>query len=251
MRNKLTSILIFFVLYFFISQDGFAIRTSRPTALDSRIRVMAYSPNDVFTFTGYYGYQTCIELDKNESVVSISLGDTTGWQIIPSGNRIFLKPIESDATTNMTLITNKRTYFFELYGKEATDIRDPDMVFTVRFIYPDDPDSDSSITKYATKEYFPDLSHPENLNFNYMISGSRTIEPEKIFDDGEFIFIQFPDKNSKIPAIFSVDDKRHESMVNYRVSSNNRNIIVIEKVYKKMALRLNKEIVCIFNERFK
>lgn len=247
---KLTNILIFSVLYFLISQHGLAIRTSRPTALDSRIRVMIYNPNDVFTFTGYYGYQACIELATNEEVVSISLGDTTGWQIIPSGNRIFLKPVELDATTNMTLITNKHTYFFELYGKEAIDIRDPDMVFTVRFIYPDEEDSGSSITNYATKEYFPDLSHPENLNFNYRISGSSIIEPVKIFDDGEFTYIQFPDRNSKIPAIFSVDDERHESMVNYRVSSSNKNVIVLEQVYKKLALRSNKEIVCIFNEGY-
>ena len=99
------------------STSAHAIREPRPTSVDSRIRVLVYSPDDVFKFVGYYGYQASIELGKGEEVVSISMGDTTSWQIVPSGNRIFIKPMEQDATTNMTLITNKRTYFFELYAE--------------------------------------------------------------------------------------------------------------------------------------
>ena len=122
--------------------DASAIRESRSAAIDSRIRVMIYNPDDVFKFIGYYGYQASIELAKDESIVSISMGDTTSWQIVPAGNRIFIKPVEQDATTNMTLITNKRTYFFELYAAETQDIRDPDMVFNVKFIYPDEEESE-------------------------------------------------------------------------------------------------------------
>jgi type IV secretion system protein VirB9 len=40
----------------------YAIKESRPTPIDSRIRVMIYNPDDVFKFTGYYGYQASIEL---------------------------------------------------------------------------------------------------------------------------------------------------------------------------------------------
>lgn len=137
MKNLLT-----FIALLFFSLNAFAIRESRPTPIDSRIRVMVYNPNDVFKFTGYYGYQASIELGNGEEVVSISMGDTTSWQIVPAGSRIFIKPMEPDATTNMTLITNKRTYFFELYAQETTDIRDPEMVFNVKFLYPDEEEED-------------------------------------------------------------------------------------------------------------
>lgn len=130
--------ILIFLLLTIAASNALGIRESRPTPVDSRIRVIVYNPDDVFKFIGYYGYQASIDLAKDEEVASISMGDTTSWQIVPAGHRIFIKPIEQDATTNMTLITNKRTYFFELYAEEAQDIRDPDMVFNVRFIYPDE-----------------------------------------------------------------------------------------------------------------
>ncbi len=226
-----------------------ALRESRPTPIDSRIRVMVYSPDDVFKFTGYYGYQASIELAKDEEVSNISMGDTTGWQIVPSGNRIFLKPIEDHATTNMTLITNKRTYFFELYAEESPDIRDPDMVFNVRFIYPDD-DENSDIRHFNSNSDsgLPDLSHPEKFNFNYTITGNQEIAPIKIFDDGEFTYLQFRNMNAEMPAIFAVDEELKEYVINYRIISGKLPTVVVERVYPKLTLRSSKKITCIFNE---
>ena len=63
--------LFLFIFLFFIAQSAHAIRESRPTPIDSRIRVMVYNPNDVFKFTGYYGYQASIELAKDEEVVTL------------------------------------------------------------------------------------------------------------------------------------------------------------------------------------
>ena len=230
--------------------NAYAIREPRATSVDSRIRVLVYSPDDVFKYVGYYGYQASIELGKGEEVVSISMGDTTSWQIVPSGNRIFIKPMEQDATTNMTLITNTRTYFFELYAEEAADIRDPDMVFNVRFLYPDSDEEEGGLRKFTVDTQGPDLDHPEKYNFNYTISGHEDIAPIKIFDDGEFTYLQFRDKNAEIPAIFAVDEALRESMVNYRLSTAMSNTIVVEQVFKKLSVRLDKKIACIFNEAY-
>lgn len=231
-----------------ISLAANAIRESRPTAVDSRIRVITFSPDDVFKFTGFYGYQASIEFGKDENVQSISMGDSTSWQIVPSGNKIFIKPIENDATTNMTLITDKRTYFFELYAREALDIRDPEMVFNVRFIYPDEENSDS-LMQFASSHSGPDLDHPEKYNFNYTISGSEQIAPVKIFDDGEFTYMQFRNRNAKMPSFFAVDEDLHESIVNYRMSEDGKTVI-IEQVLPKLSLRAGKSITCVFNESF-
>jgi type IV secretion system protein VirB9 len=248
MLNNILKIIIT-LLFVLCSHTASAIRESRPTAIDSRIRVLVYSPDDVFKFTGYYGYQASIELAQDEEVVSISMGDTTAWQIVPAGYRIFIKPMEEDATTNMTLITNKRTYFFELYAEEAEDIRDPNMVFNVRFIYPDDEMGDS-IRSFKGAAADPDLSHPEKYNFNYSISGHEDIAPVKIYDDGEFTYLQFRDKNKDIPAIFAVDDDFRESMVNYHTSQTSPNLIIVEQVFQKLSVRINKKLVCIFNESY-
>ncbi len=229
---------------------AYALRESRPTPTDSRIRIMIYNPDDVFKFIGYYNYQASIELAKDEEVISVSMGDTTSWQVVPAGYRIFIKPIEKDATTNMTLITNKRTYFFELYAEETLDIRDPGMVFNVKFLYPDEEEEEHLQVLAQNNNNTPDLAKPEKLNFLYSLSGHEEIAPIKIFDDGEYTYMQFRDKNNEIPAIFAVDENLRESMVNFRPDPTNSNLIIIDHVFPKLSLRAGKKVTCVFNENF-
>jgi type IV secretion system protein VirB9 len=224
------------------SQEAFAVKEPRATNADSRLRVMAYSPNEVFRYTGYYGYQGSIEFDTEEVIETISMGDTTSWQLITSANRIFLKPIEQDATTNMTIITNRRLYFFELYAEQASGPADPGLVFSVKFLYPD-----TNMNTYAINGSFmvPDLSKPERYNFNYTISGAEVTAPTKIFDDGKFTYFEFKDKNAIVPAIFEVDDNGNESIINYQVIGQ---YIAVEMVASQFTLRYGTEITCVFNE---
>jgi type IV secretion system protein VirB9 len=228
-----------------VVQNAQAMREARPTSVDSRLRVATYNPNDVFKFTGFYGYQSSIELAQGEVVDQISMGDSVAWQIVPSGHRIFLKPMEHNATTNMTVITNIRTYYFELHAKDAEGINDPDLVFTVKFLYPEDENSDFSGLRQFSSNSTPDLSEPENYNFNYTISGSDSIAPIKIFDDGEFTYFEFRNKNAEVPSFFMVNPDRTESMINYRVVGN---YIVVERVASRFTLRNGQEITCVFNE---
>ena len=228
-----------------------SIREARPTAVDSRIRVMVYNPNDVFKFTGYFGYQTSIEFAHGETIQSISMGDTTSWQIVPSGNRMFIKPIQEEATTNMTIITDKRTYFFELYASEASDIRDPNMVFNVRFIYPDEEEYEN-ISRYSvskSQDTIPDLKQPENLNFHYTLTGPEHFAPVKLFDDGQFTYIQFRHYKTTTPAIFYIDDKLKENLVNFRVSKDKK-YTILEGIYKRLSIRIDNVIVCVYNEAY-
>jgi type IV secretion system protein VirB9 len=228
---------------FCITTPSFAVKEPRATAVDSRLRVMTYNPNDIFRYTGYFGYQGNIEFDTDETIDTISMGDTTSWQIVPSGNRMFLKPIDADATTNMTVITNKRLYFFELHGSKASGPDDPGLVFAVKFLYPD-----SNITSsYAFNSSYsiPDLSRPDKYNFNYTISGSSVASPVKIFDDGTFTYFEFSDKNAPVPAIFEVDPDRSEAIINYQVIGP---YIAVEMVASQFTLRYGKEVTCVFNE---
>lgn len=244
-QTKLQKILSFSLLVAFILigyNQALAIKEPRATSTDPRIRVMSYSPNDVFKYTGYYGYQGSIEFDIDETINTISLGDTTSWQMIPSGNRLFLKPTEKDASTNMTLITNRRLYFFELHAETAKSISDPGLVFAVKFLY---PESSMSALYMNTSYNIPDLSKPEKYNFNYTISGSDIIAPIKIFDDGRFTYFEFRDKNAPIPAIFEVDAYRNESIINYQVLGN---YIAVELVSARFTLRYGNEVTCVFNE---
>lgn len=232
-----------------VTQTAFALEVSRPLPTDPRIHIVTYNPNDVIKFTGYYEYQSSIVFGKNEVINTISMGTPTAWQVVPSGNRLFLKPIEKDATTNMTLITNKRVYLFELHAREVDPdegINDSNLVFVTRFVYPNTDSNDGGgVMFFGGHTSGPDLSHPEKYNFNYTISGSDEIAPTRIFDDGEFTYFQFPRKNAEIPAFFRVASDGSESMINYRVQGN---YIVMERVVSQLTLRKGNEVTCIFNE---
>jgi type IV secretion system protein VirB9 len=229
------------------SASCFSLREPRDTAADSRLKVINYSPNEVFKFTGYYSVQSSIKFGEGEEILNISMGDSTSWQLAPSKNILFLKPMEKDATTNMTLITTNRTYFFELYAEEVDDLRDPNVIFSLKFLYPGEEDEDN-IKNYITQsDSGPDLTQPENYNFNYSISGDSSVAPVKIFDDGEFTYMQFRDKNAVMPAFFAVDEHLKESILNYRLTPDAK-YVVIERVVPKLTIRHGNKIVCVFNE---
>lgn len=225
--------------------DAHASREAKPIKIDHRVRTVMYQPDEVYKYTGHYRYQSSIEFGEGEEIKTISMGDSTAWMLNPSGNRLFLKPLEQDATTNMTLITDKHVYLFELHARETDNINDDNMVFIMRFIYPDS-NSAQTVTHLLDSVPKPDLENDaDKYNFNYTISGTDEIAPIRIFDDGEFTFFEFRDKNAEVPAFFWVDDDGNEALINYRTRGD---YIVVERVTKRFTLRHGPAIVCVFNE---
>lgn len=120
------------------------IQTSIASALDedlsittdSRIKTYIYNPNEVYLLVVHYGFQSQMEFAKGEEVQTISLGDAYAWKITPLGNRLFIKPMEKNIRTNMTVLTNKRSYQFDIVARELDDQDDADLVYVVRFYYP-------------------------------------------------------------------------------------------------------------------
>lgn len=239
-----------------------ALVQPRSLDTDGKVKVITYNGLEVIDFKGFYGYQTTLEFNSpDEEVETIAMGDTQAWQIIPSKHRILIKPIEENAETNMTVITNKNTYLFTLKAYETNDIMDPDLAFYIKILHKDNIQDDIiNVYSNAKSELdkdnddktiltAPDLKHPEKYNFNYTITGHDEIAPIKIFDDGEFIYLQFRDFSSQMPAIFAVDDSLQESMVNYKTLPEN-NMVVVDYLFPKLSVRLGKKIVCIFNEAY-
>ncbi len=227
-----------------VPNDAWALQEPRPISTDRRIRTVRYSPNEVYQFIGHYGYQSSIEFAADEKVQTVSIGDSVAWMVNPSESRLFLKPIEQNATTNLTVITDKRTYFFELHAEETNNIRDREMIFTVRFVYPQD---DTGSLDFAQFEALPDIeAYPERYNFNYSVRGADSISPIRIFDDGNFTYFEFKDKNAEIPAFFHVDSSGDEELINFRKRDN---YIVVERVSPVFTLRRGPELMCIYNEK--
>ena len=124
------------ILLIFACSNKIALGDDSALTTDSRIKTYFYSPNDVYLLVLHYGFQSHIEFGKGETIETITLGDSYAWKITPLGNRLFIKPMERDIRTNMTIITDKRTYQFDIVAKELEDGDEKDLVYVIRFQYP-------------------------------------------------------------------------------------------------------------------
>ncbi|MEM7616782.1 MAG: TrbG/VirB9 family P-type conjugative transfer protein [Pseudomonadota bacterium] len=217
--------------------------------IDGRLKTLRYHPHVVYKFTGYYYFQTIIEFEEGETISTISMGSPQGWSISNSGNRLFIKPVSltpEDSLTNMTLISNKRMYFFEMHADEVEDVTSQEIPFIISFIY---PEIDNSAKVIQIENNNPiNVTDNKYLNYNYTLSGDATVAPTQIFDDGLFTYFKF-DSTQPIPAFFEVGRDGYEGIINYRVEGKNEEeYIVIESIVSQFTLRYGDQIACVFNE---
>lgn len=166
----------------------------RPIALDSRIKTYIYSENEVFRLVIHYGYQTSIEFADGEEIQTISVGNNYAWQITPVGRRLFIKPLEENISTNMTILTNKRSYQFDIESRLLSYAADEELVYVVRFFFPEG-DFDTTRSQIASVEAEP-IPVVKPFNFNYTLTGCDKLAPLKVFDDGTNTFFKFPEGQS-------------------------------------------------------
>lgn len=263
----------FFMVSFFVINDSFAQPV--PITTDSRIKTLVYNPNEVYQLKFYYGYQSFIEFAEDEDIEMISIGESFAWRLTPAGKRLFIRPLEIGAHTNMTIITNKRTYQFDIASAEYNGKADDELVYTVRFYYPEvgaplpiPPQLSIPNVPVAPKPVLSVVKSPispqmvdeplspevlvaqtpidQKLNFNYSIAGySDNITPLKIYDDGKETFFQFKDKNLIVPSISTVDIFGNEQPVGYAIREG---FVVVESTAPQFTLRLADSLICVFND---
>jgi type IV secretion system protein VirB9 len=119
-----------------LSFNAFSFEEDLPITRDTRIKTYVYNPSEVYLLVLHHGFQSHVEFSQGETVETISLGESYAWKITPMGNRLFLRPLEKNMRTNMTIITNKRSYQFDIVSKELEEGEEADLVYQVKFIYP-------------------------------------------------------------------------------------------------------------------
>ncbi len=233
--------LIAFILVF--GSNTFA--ADRPVAMDSRIRTFVYSKNEIFRIVLNYGYQTTLEFQKDERVQTISVGDSYAWQLSPFENMLFIKPLENTVMTNMTIITNKRTYQFELESRSLGDVYDSQLAYVVRFFYTDEEDTPSLSRFLEDNLFFEDAPH----NFNYSIKGPKELVPVMVFDDGMRTFFQFNDDIKVAPVFFAVDMYKGGS--SKLLARKMNKYFMVNTISKVFTVQIGKETVSITNNGFR
>jgi len=218
----------------------------RAGKLDPRIRDVAYNADQVVAIDATYGTSTMIVLADDEKIETLALGDSVAWKVEPNhrGNIIFVKPVEKNATSNLNIVTSKRIYAFLL---RSNFYPVDQQIFKVRFRYPEDEVDASLLSEAKERAKYPNQSgfNVANANSDYAYKGSSVNRPTAVFDDGTKTFFRF-ESDAQIPAIFSVDGDRNESLVNFRREGA---YVVVDKVNFQWTLRNGAESTCVFNLR--
>ena len=216
----------------------------RPGRTDSRVRDVVYNRDNVTAIDASYGTSTMIQLQPDEKIETLALGDSIAWKVEPNrkGDIIFVKPVDKNAISNLNVVTDKRIYSFLL----RSNTRPPaGQIYAVRFRFPDDEASAKLLDEAKQRAANPNLKdlNIANANSDYGYKGSSVNKPVAVFDDGTKTWFRF---EGETPAIYIVDADRNESLINFRTEGP---YVIVDKVSPQWTLRNGQESTCIFNRR--
>jgi type IV secretion system protein VirB9 len=202
----------------------------QPVGADAHVQSIFYDPDQVVRLTGAVGWQIMLEFSPDERIETVSIGDAMAWQVTPNkrARNLFLKPLRSDAATNMTVVTDQRRYTFALDTgprREATP-------WVVRFDYPR--------PVVAALPEPPPPPQPK-LNFAYALGGDTGLLPKRVWDDGKLTYFEFA-AETPIPAIFAGGPGKDETLVNAMVRGP---VTVVQQTSGRFTLRVGKRIATV------
>ncbi|MEE4454137.1 TrbG/VirB9 family P-type conjugative transfer protein [Novosphingobium resinovorum] len=230
-----------------------ALALAVPARADERLVAHAYSESEVVRIDGKAGVQATIAFGDGEAIENVAVGDSQTWQITPNkrADLLFVKPLDETARTNMTVVTNRHTYFFDLVASAKAK-----PLYMLRFTYKDEPKKaeaapvavaalDPAEQAIASGDPAALPADPAALNFAWKRAGVERLMPSRIYDDGTSTYLLWPDK-APVPAILVTNEKGDEGPVNYAVRGTT---IVIDAVPDTIVLRSGKSKAELVNSR--
>ena len=222
-------------------------------AEDSRLVERFYDPSEVVRIEGRVNVQAMIRFGEDEHIENVAIGDSQQWQVTPNkrANLLFVKPLAERAATNMTVVTDKHTYLFDLVASPAH--RKP--LYVLAFSYPDEPEAEdtelaadgtsqgpNAIELAAASDPYA-VVDPAALNHAWDAKGDARLFPSKIYDDGDATFLTWA-AGSTLPAILVKDHEGTEGPVNFAVRGE---VIVVDGVPREIVLRAGDESATLLN----
>lgn len=245
---------------------GWASEVPTPGDLDGRIRFVDYNPNQVYQLTGFYGYHISIFFAPDEVVEKATAGFPDAWDVTTHGNFVTVKPADKEPATNLLVVTNRRTYNFDMRAKApgkqlgGAYATDAEQIFMLRFRYPDDERAAEQAAR-ARAELQERLANARSaeeraritalaqlpqkpINKAYFYQGTSALAPYEAWDDGVFTYMRFYAEQD-LPAVFVVNEDGTESVANKHFE---KDVMVVERVAKRFTLRKGKSVACVWNE---
>ena len=219
-----------------VPSPALAEATPRGGSTDARIRTAVYDADQVYTIETDLLHSTTITLGPGERFAAVVVGDTESFQVDPIpelGHVLTIKPHVAGAATNMTVVTDARTYNFHLReGRSSAQF------FEVRFAY---PGGGSRAAAGDDGSKLPAASTARAANTDYAAAGVADFRPTAVWDDGRHTYFRFAE-TARQPAIFKVDARGRERSVNWTQLGD---VVRVRGVSRDWTLRIDDEAVCV------
>jgi type IV secretion system protein VirB9 len=210
-------------------------------AQDKRIQTLPFDSDAVVQIVGREGIQSTIEFGDDERIENVAVGNSSAWEITPNrrASLLFLKPLLRFTRTNMTVVTDRHIYMFDLLAGQKRG----SPVYALKFTYPNDKAQVASEPAQLAEAppSSPPFS-PDQLNFGWRTKGPGKLLPSKVFDDGKVLYLGW-DGAATLPAILTVSSDGREGPVNYRTAGD---FIVVDPLPTNILLREGKRSAAIW-----
>jgi type IV secretion system protein VirB9 len=223
-------------------------------AQDSRLQTLVYDADSVVRIDGKVKVQTTIKFAPDEIIENVAIGDSAAWQVQPNRAQtiLFVKPLDPAARTNMTVVTDKRTYLFDLVASPKASA-----LYVLQFRYPElekaaeearlaaiaEAEAQAVLAAAAPEQAAAAAPDPAELNFAWATAGKAELLPTRTYDDGDAVFLSWP-AGIAIPAILITNDEGDEGPVNYTTRGDT---VVVEGVPAQIILRSGKDTATLTN----
>ncbi len=169
-----------------------------PGLADPRIQSVAYDPDEVVALRLAEGYAVTIRFSPDERIELVTLGDPGAWQAQVSrrADALVVKPAAGALPTNLTVITDQRSYAFTLSESSGAARIQP---YVLNFVY--------TVIPQGAEQAVPEKSA------RYELKGDRGLWPESISDDGQFTSLRWPE-DASLPAVYKEDQQGDLALVN-------------------------------------
>jgi type IV secretion system protein VirB9 len=228
-------------------------------AQDNRLQTLVYNENAVVRIEGKVKVQTTIKFAPDEVIENVAIGDSGAWQVQPNKAQtiLFIKPLEPAARTNMTVVTDKRTYLFDLVASPRNAA-----LYVLQFRYPELEKAAEEARLAAAAEAEAAklraaadpveiaaasdpyaVTDPSQLNFEWAQAGASELLPSRAFDDGDAVFLTWP-AGIPIPAILVTNEDGDEGPVNFTTRGDT---VVVDGVPPQIILRSGRDTATLTN----
>lgn len=149
--------------------------------------------------------------------------------------------------TNVIVVTNKRTYSFELLATA----KDSMPTYILRFRYPDTEASKAAAEAKRVQTTAAARAEKMIINTDYFWRGdNELLKPTAAYDDGRFTRLVY-DHSGELPVFFKVLPDGTEALLNSNIDPEHKQTVVLHEVIRTVRARLGDQVIEIINRAYK